>query len=93
MLLFGNIVCRILCALCIINKCDAVITINSAILVKIYSYYSLVVVARYAFNLGELACRGELPDLMDQKRYYPAIIGPSSLVRAGPWSGLVYARV
>ena len=82
-----------MCALCIITQYYANRTINSAILVEIYSYYSLVVVARYAFNLGELACRGKLPDLTDQKRYHPPIIEPSSLVRAGPWSGLVYARV
>ena len=82
-----------MCALCIISQYDAIRTMNSAILVKIYSYYSLVVVARYAFNLGERARQEKLPDLMDQKRYHPAIIGPSSLVRAGTWSGLVYARV
>ena len=47
-------------------------------------YYSLVVVARYAFNIGERACREELADLMVQKRYRTPIIDPSSLVREGP---------
>ena len=51
------------------------------------------VVARYVFRIGELAGRGELADLMDQKRERCIIIGPSRLVRPDPWSGRLYALV
>ena len=80
------------------SKCDAniswpIILISSRILVvKLWAYYSLVVVARYVQLLGEQACRRKLPELMVQKRYRAPIIDPSSLVRGGPWSGLSYAR-